>query len=174
MEKNLLINWRDIKNPEAGGAEIYYHEIFRRLAGGDFAITVLSHRFPGAPTTETIDGVNVIRHGCKRFFNYQIIPYLLKVHHHYDLVIEANLCGTVSLSSDVPGLRDSVVDGATGILYTPNDADDFHQKAVRLLTDLERRSVMEEAARSRARTFDWDSMAARMADYLRALNKKLD
>lgn len=360
MKKVLLINWRDIKNPEAGGAEIYYHELFRRLADGHFDITVLSHAFPGAPDTEVIDGIKVIRYGGKWLFNYQIIPYLRKVHRNYDLIIEdlnkipfftplylrchrlhlvmhffgteifreaffpaalyvflmeklvplvyrrerfvaisestareieqfpvsrsrigivepgidtgfyhptvpksdppviafvgrlmkyknaqfviralsrlrgevpgctlviggsgdylpelqriarecgvaehvqfpgriseeekrdllsraslfvnpsakegwginnieANLCGTVSLSSDVPGLRDSVVNETTGMLYTPDDPDDFHKKAMLLLTNKKLRSDMEKAALARAQSFNWDTVAARMADYL--------
>lgn len=357
MKKILLINWRDIKNPEAGGAEIYYHEIFRRLAGKGLGITVLAHHFPGAASRETIDGIRVIRHGGKWLFNYQIIPFLLKNHRTFDLVIEdlnkipfftplylkcnrlhlvmhffgseifretlfhaalyvflmeklvpvfyrnerfvaisestareigrfpvprnrigivepgidtsfyqptapkadppvivymgrlmkyknvqfviramdrlrlelpgltleiggsgeylpelkriaaecgvtgyvrflgriseeekrdllsraalfvnpsakegwginnieANLCGTVSLSSNVPGLRDSVADGQTGVLYTPGDAGDFHRKAVALLTDAAGRSVMEKAALNRARELDWNLIAERMA-----------
>ena len=88
MKKILLINWRDIKNPEAGGAEIYCHEIFRRLAVKGFAVTVLSHGFRGAPHHEVIDGITVIRRGGKWLFNYEIIPWLLRAQHDYDLVIE--------------------------------------------------------------------------------------
>ena len=27
----VALNWRDIKNPEAGGAEIHLHEILKRM-----------------------------------------------------------------------------------------------------------------------------------------------
>jgi glycosyltransferase involved in cell wall biosynthesis len=76
--------------------------------------------------------------------------------------IEANLCGTISLSSDVPGLRDSVVDGKTGLLYLPDDIDDFCTKAMLLLGDPSKRREMERAALERARGFDWDVIAMRM------------
>ncbi len=357
MKKILLINWRDIKNPEAGGAEIYYHEIFKRIAARGTAVTVLSHHFPGAPVREEIDGITVVRHGGKWLFNYQIVPWLLHNSNGFDLIIEdlnkipfftplyldrprlhlvmhffgteifreapfpmalyvflmeklvrvfyrrerfiaisestaaeirgfsvsrecigivepgidtsfyrpccpvanppvlasvgrlmkykniqfiiralpellrrtpgvvfeiggtgdylpelrriadecgvsdhvkflgriseeekrnllsratlflnpsakegwgitnieANLCGTVSVSSDVPGLRDSVVDGVTGVLYSPGDRKDFLGKTVEMLTDSDLRSAMERTALERAKRFDWENVATRMA-----------
>lgn len=48
-KKILLINWRDIKNPEAGGAELYFHEIFKRLNQRDYDVTVLAHRVKNLP-----------------------------------------------------------------------------------------------------------------------------
>lgn len=356
MKKILLINWRDIKNPEAGGAEIYYHEIFRRIAAQGTVVTVIAHRFKGSSRRESIDGIAVVRIGGKYLFNYQIIPFLLRHQFDYDLIIEdlnkipfltprylrqkrlhlvmhffgrsifreapaplalyvflmeklvpavykrerfiaisqstadeialfgvprskiaivepgidvarftaggiknesmviayigrlmkykniqfiiealpllrraipelaleiggtgdylkqlkkcalefgvvdsvrflgrvsetekqallsratlmvnpsakegwgitnieANLCGTISVSSNVPGLRDSVVDGVTGLLYTPDDLQDFCVKVVAILHDTERRVAMEQAAYNRARQFDWDHIAAKM------------
>ncbi|MBN1578333.1 MAG: glycosyltransferase family 4 protein [Chitinispirillaceae bacterium] len=360
MKKILLINWRDIKNPEAGGAEIYCHEIFKRIAAKGCSITVLAHRFPGASAREEIDGITVIRRGGKFLFNFAIIPFLLRNRARFDLIvedlnkipfftplylrrprlhlvmhffgtaifreipfpvalyiyfmeklaaslyrrerfvaisestareierfpvprdrigivepgidtsfyrpvcpkadppvlayicrlmkyknvqfiiralprlrksipglsleiggtgeylpelmriaarcsvaesvhfpgrisdeeklallsratlfvnpsakegwginnIEANLCGTISLSSDVPGLRDSVVDGKTGLLYRPGDRNDFCAKALEALGNHARRRTMEHAAIERARGFDWDVVADRMAKLL--------
>ncbi|MBN1307358.1 MAG: glycosyltransferase family 4 protein, partial [Chitinispirillaceae bacterium] len=88
MKRILLINWRDIKNPEAGGAEIYYHEIFRRIAAKGCAITVLAHRFRDAPEREEVDGITVIRRGSKFLFNFAIIPFLLRNRARFDLVVE--------------------------------------------------------------------------------------
>ena len=361
MKKLLLINWRDIKNPEAGGAEIYYHEIFKRLAERGYSISVLSHWWQGAERHEMIDGITVIRKGSKWLFNFEIIPYLLRHQDEYDLIIEdlnkipfftplylhrrprlhlvmhffgtaifrealfpaalyvfcmeklvplfyreerfvaishstareierfpvaperigivepgidiryfkrtsdkasppvlaylgrlmkyknvqflikalprllerfpelrleiagtgdylpslqtlakklqiaervlflgriseeeklnllsraslfvnpsskegwginnieANLCGTISLSSNVPGLRDSVIDGETGLLYTPDNLNDYCTKVIVVLTDTDRRTAMEKAAFKRARELDWNIIADRMAEYL--------
>lgn len=360
VKKILIINWRDIKNPEAGGAEIYLHEIFKRLAVKEFSITIISHHYHRAPYLETIDGLTVIRRGGKFFFNFQIVPFLIRHYKEYDLIIEdlnklpfftpffcriprlhlvmhffgreifkeaifpialyvfimeklvslfyrkerftaiskstaediarfpvpnehiyiiepgidiqyfypvcskvippiivyigrlmkyknvqfiisclpdllthipeltfyiggtgdylntlkkhavtcrvqdhihflgciseeqkrellskatlfinpsakegwgitnieANLCGTVSLSNNVNGLRDSVIDGITGILYQPENRDDFISKAVLLLTDDSRRASMEKAAIKRAQTLDWDTIATRMESIL--------
>lgn len=73
MKKILLINWRDINNPEAGGAEIHYHEIFKRIAKNkDYDITILSTAWNGSKPKETIDGLKVIRKGSPNLFNFWI------------------------------------------------------------------------------------------------------
>jgi glycosyltransferase involved in cell wall biosynthesis len=364
MKKLLLINWRDIRNPETGGAETYYHEIFRRVAaGGEYDVTVLSHAFKGAPAREDIDGTHVIRMGSRSLFNLQIIPFVRAHQRDFDLIIEdlnkipfftrlyvhrprlqlamhffgaaifrevafpfaayvhameslirlvyrgerfvaisgstradllamvgvrtrvdvvepgvdtsffrptqpksptptlvyvgrlkkyknvqfvirclpairqqapgvrliiagsgdyrgeleclvaglhlgdavsfagfvseeqkrdllssatlmpnpsvkegwgitnieANLCGTLSVSSNVHGLRDSVRDGETGVLYRPDDEADFAAKTVALLTDAARRAAMEAKAIEFGKTFAWDSMAAAMLTVLRSV-----
>ncbi|MBD3345786.1 MAG: glycosyltransferase [Chitinivibrionales bacterium] len=85
----LLINWRDINNPEAGGAEIYYHEIFKRLATEhDYSVTVLSHLWLDASATEKIDGTRVIRIGSRLLFNFSVIPWVQKHQQEFDLIIE--------------------------------------------------------------------------------------
>jgi glycosyltransferase involved in cell wall biosynthesis len=52
------------------------------------------------------------------------------------------------------GLRDSIVDGTTGV-RVPDD-DTFVKEWIRLAEDHGRRRAMGEAARQRARTFTWD------------------
>lgn len=66
----LIVNWRDIRNPEAGGAEVHLQEVSRRLVRDGFAVVQYSHAFPGAPETEIIDGVEVHRAGGALLFNY--------------------------------------------------------------------------------------------------------
>jgi glycosyltransferase involved in cell wall biosynthesis len=68
----LLINWRDIKNPEAGGAEVHLHEVATRLVRAGFACIQYSHAFPGGPSREEIDGVEVHRAGGKLLFNFTV------------------------------------------------------------------------------------------------------
>lgn len=87
-KKILLINWRDIKNPEAGGAELYFHEIFKRLNGNGYEVTVLSHRVKGFPDEETIDGMRTVRIGNKFLFNYSAHLYAKRHQSEYDLIVE--------------------------------------------------------------------------------------
>lgn len=87
-KKILLINWRDIKNPEAGGAELYFHEIFKRLNTRDYEVTVLAHRVKGFPDEEVIDGMRTVRIGSKFLFNYSAFFYARKHQKEYDLIIE--------------------------------------------------------------------------------------
>ena len=57
----LVVNWRDIHHPEAGGAEVHFHETFTRIAKAGHHVTLLCSRFPGAEVHESIDGIKVIR-----------------------------------------------------------------------------------------------------------------
>lgn len=66
----LIVNWRDIRNPEAGGAEVHLQEVSKRLVRDGFAVVQYSHAFPGAPAVETLDGVEVHRTGGAFLFNY--------------------------------------------------------------------------------------------------------
>ncbi len=59
----VAINWRDIRNPDAGGAEVHLHEILRRLAARGHTITQLSAGWPGAHASDEADGVRVERAG---------------------------------------------------------------------------------------------------------------
>jgi glycosyltransferase involved in cell wall biosynthesis len=68
----LLLNWQDIKNPFGGGAEVYLHQIFKRLAAQGHSITLLSCVYPGASAEEEIDGIQVIRKGSRNTFNYRV------------------------------------------------------------------------------------------------------
>lgn len=59
----LILNWRDIKNPSGGGAEILTHEIAKRLVTFGHSVVQFSSSFPGALSEETIDGIEIIRKG---------------------------------------------------------------------------------------------------------------
>ncbi len=90
MYRILLINWRDIKNPDAGGAEVHYHEIFKRIVAMGHDVTLLSYRYPGGLEEEVVDGVRVVRRGGKFLFNYQVplaCRRLLR-HESYDIVVD--------------------------------------------------------------------------------------
>ncbi|MCC7354927.1 MAG: glycosyltransferase family 4 protein [Anaerolineae bacterium] len=58
-----MLNWRDIKNPLAGGAEVATHELMRRWAAWGHDCTLFSASFPGAPAEERLDGVRIVRQG---------------------------------------------------------------------------------------------------------------
>jgi len=60
----LILNWRDIRSPRAGGAEVLTHEIASRLAAGH-DVTWLTSRADGQPREEEIDGVRIVRKGSE-------------------------------------------------------------------------------------------------------------
>ncbi|KKU81824.1 MAG: Glycosyltransferase, group 2 family protein [Parcubacteria group bacterium GW2011_GWA1_47_8] len=69
--------------------------------------------------------------------------------------IEANACGTPVVASDVPGLRDSVRDGETGILVPYGDAHVLAREITRLLEDPVLRVVLAAKAVAWAANFEW-------------------
>lgn len=86
----LLLNWQDIKNPFGGGAEVYLHQIFKRLAAQGHSVTLLSCVYPGATDEEEIDGIRVLRRGNRNTFNYRVpIEYGRRFRREdFDLVID--------------------------------------------------------------------------------------
>lgn len=59
----LIYNWRDMKNPRAGGAEVYTYEIAKRLVERGHQVTWFTAAFPGCEKEEVIDGIKIIRAG---------------------------------------------------------------------------------------------------------------
>ena len=76
--------------------------------------------------------------------------------------IEANACGTPVVSANVPGLRDSVRDGVSGLLYDYGNIDQLAASMRRVLTDNAMRERLSAGAVSWARQFDWSNSAATM------------
>jgi len=87
----LVQNWRDIKNPEAGGAEIYLHEILKRLARKGHEIVLVSSKYKGCKEQETVDGIKVVRIGNKYFFNFAFFwCYITRLRNeNFDIVIDS-------------------------------------------------------------------------------------
>jgi len=77
MKTILVLNWRDLKHPEAGGAEVHFQEIFRRLVRKDYRVILLTTRFRGCTDQDTQDGITVLRWGATYFFNWQA-PFLIR------------------------------------------------------------------------------------------------
>ncbi|MBK7105692.1 MAG: glycosyltransferase family 4 protein [Ignavibacteriae bacterium] len=86
----LAINWRCIKNPEMGGAEIHFHEIFKRIAAKGHKVTLVAHHFDNSPQREIVDGIEILRIGNKFLFNKQFKHFYQKnlVKNNYDLIVD--------------------------------------------------------------------------------------
>ena len=59
----LILNWRDIINPESGGAEVLTHEMAKRWVKQGVEVVQFSAAFKGASAQEVLDGVKIIRDG---------------------------------------------------------------------------------------------------------------
>jgi glycosyltransferase involved in cell wall biosynthesis len=64
----LVANWQDRRNPHAGGAEIHLFELFSRIARRGHEVRLVCSGFAGAPSVETVDGIEVHRHGGRHSF----------------------------------------------------------------------------------------------------------
>jgi glycosyltransferase involved in cell wall biosynthesis len=61
----LFLNWRDIRSPRAGGAELLTHEIAKRLVDGGARVQLFTSRPDGLPDREDVDGVEIVRRGSE-------------------------------------------------------------------------------------------------------------
>ena len=87
--KILWLNWRDIKNPQAGGAEVMTHETAKRLVATGNEVLIFTSKFPGSRGGETIDGVKIVRAGNRltcRFWAFW--QYRKKFKGKVDIVID--------------------------------------------------------------------------------------
>ena len=62
-------------------------------------------------------------------------------------IIEAYACGTPVIASNLGAMAELVVDGETGLLFAPGNADDLAAKVRSLASDSARLSAMRRAAR---------------------------
>ncbi|WZH53931.1 MAG: glycosyltransferase family 4 protein [Nocardioides alkalitolerans] len=63
--KVVFLSWRDATHPEAGGAERYLRQVAAGLAERGADVTVFSAATEGRPTSETVDGVRLVRAGSR-------------------------------------------------------------------------------------------------------------
>lgn len=89
--KILWYNWRCIKNPLAGGAEVYTHEIAKRLSKRGHEIFLITSNPGNLLALEKINGYKVIRGGNQfsvYFKAYDIYRMLKKSGWRPDLIID--------------------------------------------------------------------------------------
>jgi glycosyltransferase involved in cell wall biosynthesis len=83
------------------------------------------------------------------------------------VVTEASAMGTPSVAYNVPGLRDSVIDGVTGKLVTKDDHLGMALEAIDLLNDHIKRKTLAKNGMENAKQFNWDTTATRILEVLK-------
>lgn len=69
------------------------------------------------------------------------------------VLLEANACGVPAIATNVPGSRDCIIDGTTGLLARPNDQNDLKEKIKFLLMRPEVRAEMARRCREHVEEF---------------------
>jgi glycosyltransferase involved in cell wall biosynthesis len=73
----VILNWRDRRNPEGGGSELYAEEVAAALVRRGHPVTIFCAAHDAAPADETtVDGVRIVRRGSKK------TVYLRAAWHH--------------------------------------------------------------------------------------------
>ena len=86
--------------------------------------------------------------------------------------VEASACGTATVASDSPGLRETVRHGETGLLVPHGDVEALADALTRVL-EPGTRDRMGRAARVMAERFSWDGVADAIEELLRSLAEGL-
>jgi glycosyltransferase involved in cell wall biosynthesis len=75
------------------------------------------------------------------------------------VVVESNAMGTPVIAYNVGGLRESVIDGETGVLVKENSPKSLSQAAISLLRDRTALSNLSFNAINHSKKFNWDKTA---------------
>jgi len=82
-----MLNWRDPRNPLAGGAERVSLAYMRGLVERGHEVAWFANKFSGGPDTETINGIQVVRRGGK-FTSWRAARKWCTTQKPFDLVID--------------------------------------------------------------------------------------
>ena len=61
----VFLSWRDTRNPEGGGAELYLEQVAAGLVAAGAQVTVFCAAHAAAPPEEVVDGIRFVRRGTK-------------------------------------------------------------------------------------------------------------
>lgn len=101
----LILNWKDLRHPDAGGAEVVAYELARRLVERGHRVTWFCRAFAGSASGETADGIEIVRRGnVLTTYAYGAAHYLRT--RPYDIVVDMvnTLCWQTPLYVRAPVL----------------------------------------------------------------------
>jgi len=86
----LAVNWRDIRDPLGGGAELHLHHILKGAVEAGWDVDLVCAGYKGAPRHDVIDGINIHRHGHWAVANFTLPPVVRRLlkNGSYDLLVE--------------------------------------------------------------------------------------
>ena len=84
----LVLNWRDPRHPQAGGAEQYIHQVARRWVEQGIRVTWFTSRPSGQPVTDAIDGISILRSGGTLSLYAHAAAHLRGYGGSYDAIVD--------------------------------------------------------------------------------------
>ncbi len=87
--KILILNWKDIRNPDVGGAEIILYEFAKRLVKDGHKVVWFCRKFTGSAEREFINDIEVIRKGNKLTTYLEAWKYYVSLNPKPDKVIDS-------------------------------------------------------------------------------------
>ncbi|MDQ7843875.1 MAG: glycosyltransferase family 4 protein [Armatimonadota bacterium] len=91
----LFLATRDWRHPQAAGGDVQMWEYARYLASRGHFVTFMASRFPGAPTRERLEGINVVRLGSiYSLWLSTFLYYIRECRRRYDVVVSEGLGGS--------------------------------------------------------------------------------
>jgi len=83
-------------------------------------------------------------------------------------IIEANALGVPCVVYNVPGLRDAVVDGETGVIVKSGGIESLAKEIIKVLMNEELRLKLSKSALAYSRKFSWDKASE---EFMRVIRK---
>lgn len=84
-----FFSWRDIRNPEGGGAERYLEKMAAGLTAHGARVTIFCAAHPQAPQDEVRDGIRFVRRGNKlTVYLFGVLYLLTRRLGHIDVVVD--------------------------------------------------------------------------------------
>lgn len=84
----LICNWKDLRHPLAGGAEVYTHECAKRWAQGGHKVTLICAAVANEPEIDNRGEYRIIRRGSRIGVYTAVAKYLRSHHHEYDIIVD--------------------------------------------------------------------------------------
>ncbi|MDR6985814.1 glycosyltransferase involved in cell wall biosynthesis [Paenarthrobacter nitroguajacolicus] len=84
----LVLNWRDIRHSQAGGAEQYMHEISHRWVRSGAEVTWFTSREAHQPAEDVIDGIRMVRSGGPLSLYGKAALRMLRTRSGFDAVVD--------------------------------------------------------------------------------------
>lgn len=86
--KVLLLNWRDVKHPSGGGAEVWAHHVAEGLVELGHSVTFHAAAVEGQPTREVMNGVEIVRGGSRIGVYGAAKKFFLANEEKFDVILE--------------------------------------------------------------------------------------